>query len=176
MRADQIESLFCNLIAERIAVVSLVGDQRYGASFRMYDLLQSFRCQSHFGRRRRVDGTCQRYALAIRHHHPLCTLSTLGFSDVGAPFFAGAKLPSMNNSSQFMRPFSSSSSMKACTFRQTRRHLPIPKADASMCSERETNRASPSTSTDRNTHRIPSKQARSSARGRPPFTLVPLAE
>jgi hypothetical protein len=40
----------------------------------------------------------QRNTLAVDHHHPLRPLTPLGFSNRTAPFFAGAKLPSMNDS------------------------------------------------------------------------------
>jgi hypothetical protein len=40
----------------------------------------------------------QRKTAAVDHHHPLRPLAPLGFSDSAAPFFAGAKLPSRNDS------------------------------------------------------------------------------
>jgi hypothetical protein len=43
----------------------------------------------------------QRKAAAVDHHHPLRPLAPLGFPDSTAPFFAGAKLPSRNDSLQF---------------------------------------------------------------------------
>jgi len=49
---------------------------------------------------RRVKLLSQRNTLAVDHHHPLRALAPLGFSDFRAPFFAGAKLPSRNDSLQ----------------------------------------------------------------------------
>ena len=50
--------------------------------------------------RRRVKLLSQRNTLAVDHHRPLRALAPLGFSDFRAPFFAGAKLPSRNDSLQ----------------------------------------------------------------------------
>jgi hypothetical protein len=55
----------------------------------------------------------QRNTVAIDHHHPLCTLAPLGFSDSSAPFFAEAKLPSMKASLQSNSPFRFNSPRKA---------------------------------------------------------------
>jgi hypothetical protein len=54
-----------------------------------------------FPRGCRVKGVSQRNTAAVDHHHPLCPLAPLGFSDSAAPFFAGAKLPSRNDSLHF---------------------------------------------------------------------------
>src|SRR6516164_1448764 len=54
--------------------------------------------ESHFRRGGRVKGVSQRKTAAVDHHHPLRPLAPLGFSDFSAPFFAGAKLPSRNDS------------------------------------------------------------------------------
>src|ERR1700674_3517914 len=43
----------------------------------------------------------QRKTADVDHHHPLRPLAPLGFSDSAAPFFAGAKLPSRNDSLHF---------------------------------------------------------------------------
>jgi hypothetical protein len=40
----------------------------------------------------------QRKTPAVDHHHPLRALAPLGLADRGAPFLAGAKLPSINDS------------------------------------------------------------------------------
>jgi hypothetical protein len=42
--------------------------------------------------------------LTIEHHHPLRSFAFLGFPDNSAPFFAGAKLPSINTSLQSKTP------------------------------------------------------------------------
>jgi hypothetical protein len=53
-----------------------------------------------FRRGRRTNVVPQRNSAAV-DHHPLRPLSPLGFSDFGAPFFAGAKLPSRYYSLHF---------------------------------------------------------------------------
>src|ERR1700683_1249149 len=54
-----------------------------------------------FRRGCRVKVVSQRKTAAVDHHHPLRPLAPLGFSDSTAPFFAGAKLPSRNDSLHF---------------------------------------------------------------------------
>jgi hypothetical protein len=44
----------------------------------------------------------QRKTRAVNHHHPLRSLAPLGLAHGGAPFFAGAKLPSRKDSLQFI--------------------------------------------------------------------------
>src|SRR5208283_151560 len=58
-----------------------------------------------FRRGGRSQVVSQRNTLAIDHHHPLCTLAPLGFADASAPFFAEAKLPSINASLQSNHPW-----------------------------------------------------------------------
>jgi len=49
----------------------------------------------------RVKVVSQRKTRAVDHHHPLRPLAPLGFPDSTAPFLAGAKLPSRNDSLHF---------------------------------------------------------------------------
>jgi len=161
--------LLRQFISEFITVISLICNQRCWNLW-MIGLIYGFRCEFHLSPLGRVRGACQRYSRAISHHHPLCTLSTLGFSNVFAPFFAGAKLPSMKSSSQLMRPCSLSSSMKAC-------HISRKTPASSHSTNRlqqvlgEGNRSGKSfhRAPLLRTHKMPSKQLRSSARGRPPL-------
>src|SRR5579883_2993205 len=62
-----------------------------------------------FRRGRRTKVVPQRNSAAVDHHHPLRPLASLGFADFEAPFLAGAKLPSRNDSlqSNCARSFSS---------------------------------------------------------------------
>jgi hypothetical protein len=55
----------------------------------------------------------QRNTLAVDHHHPLRALAPFGWADAFAPFFAGAKLPSINASDQSSCPLWSSSARNA---------------------------------------------------------------
>jgi hypothetical protein len=102
--------------AKRIAVVALVGNHSQRPSFGTAtasaghrNLAQGAFGQRHFSRTRRLQLGSQRNTLAVDHHHPLCALALLGFSDADAPFLAGAKLPSRNASLQSRRAFWSSS-------------------------------------------------------------------
>src|SRR6202158_6440052 len=50
----------------------------------------------------------QRKTLTVDQYHPLRSLAPLGFTDCGAPFLAGAKLPSKKVSSHLSKPSPSS--------------------------------------------------------------------
>ena len=116
IRADQLYTSFQQSCTKRITVVPLI---RYNANGIFpgtptsvswdSNLFNGGLKQFHFTRRGRIEMSTDRDSLAIDHHHPLCTLSTFGFSDALAPFFAEAKLPSANVSSQSSCPCSSSS-------------------------------------------------------------------
>lgn len=73
------------------------------------DLLYCRLQQLHLTRRGRIEMSTERDSLAIDHHHPLRTFSAFGLSDTLAPFFAEAKLPSAQVSSQSSWLCSSSS-------------------------------------------------------------------
>jgi hypothetical protein len=53
----------------------------------------------------RDNGASQRNTFAVDHHHPLRTFAPFGVSNPKAPFFAGAKDPSIKASSQSKRDF-----------------------------------------------------------------------
>jgi len=113
MRADQIPALGQEALAKLVAVVRPVGDQRR----RLVpdrDLFEDSFDQRDLSRRSTFGPTCEWNSLTISHHHPLRTLSPLGFSDPVPPFFAGEKLASTKTSSQSSNPCSSSASRKAC--------------------------------------------------------------
>ena len=117
----------------------------------------------------RVQVCSQGSTLAIDQKHPLRTLALLGLADSGAPFFAGAELPSPKHSSQ--RTFSASfdSASKA-------RHSASSVPSSSHCRSRRqhvvglpywpgnTFHGAPV----HRIHRMPPKHLRSSAGGRPP--------
>src|ERR1700680_1545059 len=118
---------------------------------------------------RRVKLLSQRNTLAVDHHHPLRALAPLGFSDFRAPFFAGAKLPSRNDSlqSSCSRWFSSARnarqmvSQTPCSSqsRSRRQHV----AGEGNSSGKSCQRAPL-----RRIHKIPSSTLRSLAGGLPP--------
>lgn len=120
----------------------------------------------------RVQVCSQRSTRAIDQKHPLRTLAPLGLPDSGAPFFAGAKLPSPKHSSQrtLSASFSSArnarhsaSSVPSSSHWRSRRQqvVELPYWGGSAFHGAPVHRI----------HRMPSKHARGSAGGRPPRGL-----
>jgi hypothetical protein len=120
-------------------------------------------------RGRRVKVVSQRNTLAVDHHHPLRPLAPLGFSDSTAPFFAGAKLPSRNDSlhCNCWRSFNSLKnarqmvSQTSCSSQSRSRRQQVA---GEGNSSGESHQRAPL----RKIHKMPSSTRRSSARGRPP--------
>src|SRR5690348_1005844 len=128
MRADQQHASVEQAPAQRIAVVTAIGDHSprpflwtTGTTARNRDGIQCGLGQFYFAGRGTGQLASQRNTLAVDHHHPLRALPTLGFADSVAPFLAGAKLPSKKLSRQSSRPPWSSSDKNA---RQMRSHTP----------------------------------------------------
>lgn len=174
---NQLDPAFGQTFAKRIAVVSSVGDQairifpRPAAAFSRYgDAVDCAFQERHFRRGRAVQVVSQRNTLAVNHHHPLRALAPLGLADAVAPFFAGAKLPSINASDQSNWPFSSNSARKA---RQIVSHTSCSSQSRSRLQHVDGLGYSLGKSAHgapvRRTHRMPSKTLRLSAQGRPPF-------
>jgi len=121
VRRDQFDTPSLEALAQRVAVVGLVGNQPLRllpwatttAAARDADRGKRDFRKFSFRRRGRSQVLSQRNTVAIDHHHPLCTLAPLGFSDSSAPFFAEAKLPSMKASLQSNSPFRFNSPRKA---------------------------------------------------------------
>ncbi len=109
MGTNQLDAATPQAFSQRIAVVRLVSDYPHrlmprtsGAMSPSYaDRRQRFFSEPDFRRGGSVKVVSQRNSLAVVRHHPLHPLAPLGFSDSSAPFFAGAKLPSRNDSLQF---------------------------------------------------------------------------
>ena len=122
----------------------------------------------NFCRRGTFQPNSQRKTLTVDQYHPLRALAALGFTDGEAPFFAGAKLPSRKVSSHLSKPSASSAPNSA---RQASSQTP------SSCHRfsRRQQVAGEGNSSGRNRHaapvckihRMPSKQARLGAHGRP---------
>ena len=90
---DQINASFGQSLPKRITVIALVSDNplrifsRTPASRTWYsNRVDSCLQQGYLTRRGRIEMSTDRDALAIDHHHPLCTVSTFGLSDTWAPF------------------------------------------------------------------------------------------
>ena len=125
-----------------------------------------------FARTGRVQVCSQRSTRAIDQKHPLGALALPSLSDAGAPFFAGAKLPSPKHSSQrtfsasfksARKPRHSASSVPSSSHCRSRRQqvLELPYLRGSARQGAPVHRI----------HRIPSKHLRGSAGGRPPRGL-----
>ena len=117
----------------------------------------------------------QRKTLTVDQYHPLRALATLGFADCGAPFFAGAKLPSRKVSSHLSKPPPSSAPSSV-------RHASSQTPCSSHCFNRRQHVEGEGNSSGRKRHaapvcrtqRMPSKQARFDAHGRPRLIPPPL--
>ena len=178
MRRNQFDSSLGQLRAQRIAIVSAVGnDTPHSLVWPAAAMppTHADRGERFFGepdlvRGRRVKLLSQRNTLAVDHHHPLRALAPLGFSDFRAPFLAGAKLPSRNDSlqSSCSRWLSSARnarqmvSQTSCSSQSRSRRQQV--AGEGNSSGRSHQRAPL-----RRIHKMPSSTLRSFAAGRPPF-------
>jgi hypothetical protein len=167
-------------LSKWITVISLIADQPLRSLFRPTSARtrNANRVKSLFGKlyfRRGCRGkdASQRNTLAVDHHHPLCSFALFGFSNASAPFFAGAKLPSMKASSQSSSPFASSMD----------RNLRHTSSQTPWSSQRRSRlqhvaglgyRSGKSChlAPVRSTHNMPSSTCRLSILGRPPFRLA----
>lgn len=171
---DQFDASLLQSFAQGVRVVSAVGDHPFRLLPRTAfgsgdaDFLKcGFRKRS-FSRRGTFKPNSQRKTLTVDQYHPLRSLATLGFTDGGAPFFAGAKLPSRKASSHRSNPSPSkapsnvrqASSQTSCSSHCFNRRQQV--AGAGYLSGRN-RQAAPVQSTQR----MPSRQSRFEAQGRP---------
>lgn len=176
MWRQQVDPAFPESLSQRVAVVRLIADHSFRAGPRPprpflgdFDLLDRRFGEPDLCRRSRVGIASQRNTLAIDHHHKLRSFSPFGFPDSRAPFFAGEKLPSMNDSSQSSTPLASSSERKAL-------HISFRTSASYHSFRRRQHVEGCGYLSGRSFHlapvlsiqRIPSKTKRSSALGRPP--------
>ena len=126
--ADQLYLTIAQIFSQSITVIGTVANQTLRTAFgssraisRHPNLGQDFVNQCHFVRGCRGNGASQRNTLAVDHHHPLRSFAPFGFANPKAPFFAGAKLPSIKASSQSSKHCSSRSPKN---LRQTLSHTP----------------------------------------------------
>lgn len=114
MWTDQLAIQVAHQVPEPVRVISAVHDQPpRKPSCPFPAICQRINGKFHFRGRCGGKGASHRKTLAVRHHHPLCAFSLLGFSNASPPFLAGAKLPSMKHSCQSRRPCWSSWKMNA---------------------------------------------------------------
>jgi hypothetical protein len=177
VRHDQLHAACRQLLAQRIAIVGAVGDDPNRLLPRTPGLMPS----SYTDRRerrldeldlrggRRLKVVSQRKTRAVDHHHPLRSLAPLGLADPRAPFFAGAKLPSRNDSLQLIccRSFNSPRKLRQI-FSQT----PCSSQSRSLLQQVEGEGNSSGISCQRaplrKIHKMPSSTLRSFPAGRPP--------
>ena len=178
IRDDQVSTAFFESFAQRIGVVGAVGDYAFGLlprtafGSRDFDFGERGFGKRNFSRRGTFEPNSQWKTLAVDQYHPLRSLAALGLTNCRAPFFAGAKLPSRNVSSHFSRPSPSSA---PSSVRQASSHTSC----SSHCFNRRQQVAGEGYLSGKNlhaapvcnTHRMPSRQARFDAHGRPRLSL-----
>jgi hypothetical protein len=177
MRRDQFDSSCRQPLPQRITVISAIGNHsRWFLAWPSatmspshMDRRERLLCESDLIRGRRVKLLSQRNTLAVDHHHPLRALAPLGFSDLRAPFLAGAKLPSRNDSLQLScsRWFSSAKNARQMVSQ-------IPRSSQSrsrrqhVAGEGNSSGKSCQRAPLRRIHKMPSSTLRSLAGGLPP--------
>jgi hypothetical protein len=176
IRTNQFNTSLSQTLSQRVAIITPVGDQTLGifsrptASFAWHsDIVQRFFEQRDLVRGRRVQVVSQRNTFAVDHHHPLRSFAAFGLSDAFAPFFAGAKLPSVNASDQSSCPRWSSSERKAL---HAFSHTSCSSQSRSLLQQVEAlgncfGRSAQGAPV-RSIHKIPSNTLRLSAQGLPP--------
>jgi len=177
MRDDQLDTPRRQLFPQRIAIIAAVGDE----ANRLLPRTPSSMPTPYLDRRERrfdeldlrgggrVKVVSQRKTRAVDHHHPLRALAPLGFADGGAPFFAGAKLPSRKDSLQFICCRSLSSPRKVRQiFSQTSCSSQSPNLRQQVDGEGNSSGKSCQRAPLRKIHKMPSSTLRSGAGGRPP--------
>ena len=178
VRHDEVDTALCEPLAQWIGVVGAVGDYAFGllprSAFgaRDFDFGERGFRKRNFSRRSTFEPNSQRKTATVDQYHPLRPLAALGFTDCRAPFFAGAKLPSRNVSSHLSRPSPSSAPSSA-------RQASSQTSCSSHCFKRRQQVAGEGYLSGKNLHaapvcntqRIPSRQARLDAHGRPRLSL-----
>src|ERR1700686_3974639 len=181
VRANQLDPATLQALPQRIAVICFVGNHPHwllpGTARAMTPSYadrreRRFR-EFDFRRGCRVKVVSQRKTAAVDHPHPLRPPAPLGFSDSAAPFFAGAKLPSRNDSLHFScwRWFNSlrnarqmfNQTPRSSQSRSRRQHV----EGCGNFSGRSCQRAPL-----RRIHNIPSSTCRFSIHGRPPLRCL----
>jgi hypothetical protein len=174
IRGNQLDASFLQSLAQRVRIVGAIGDHPFRllprAAFGSRDadfFERGFRKRS-FSRRGTFKPNSQRKTLTVDQYHPLRSLAALGFTDCRAPFLAGAKLPSRKVSSHRSNPSPSNapsnvrqaSSQTSCSSHCFKRRQQV--AGEGYLSGRNRHAAPV-----HNTQRMPSKQSRFDAQGRP---------
>jgi hypothetical protein len=176
-RDDRLDTPTGQPSPQRIAVIAPIRDQSLGAlagpsrlaGAPNRDRVEGRFKKGDFRRGRRVQVCSQRSTRAIDQNHPLRALAPLGFPDLRSPFFAGMKLPSAKHSSQRSFCWSLSWAKKA-----RQRWSSTPVSSHSLSRRQQVlglpyrRGSSLHWAPVQRIQRMPSKQRRSSRRGRPP--------
>lgn len=174
VRSDQFDASLLQAFAQRVRIVGAVSDHPFRILPRSAfgpgdaDFFERGFGKRSFSRRGTFKPNSQRKTLTVDQYHPLRSLATLGFTDCGAPFLAGAKLPSRKASSHFSSPSPSSA---PSSVRQASSHTSC----SSHCFKRRQHVAGEGYLSGRNrqaapvqrTQRIPSRHSLFDAQGRP---------
>jgi len=177
MWGDQLNTACRQLLPQGIAVVGAVGNEANRLLSRPPGAVSSpyadrRECRfDEFDLRRggRVKVVSQRKTRAVDHHHPLRSLAPLGLAHPGAPFFAGAKLPSRKASLQLICCRSLSSPRKVRQiFSHTSRSSQSRNLRQQVEGEGNSSGISCQRAPLRKIHKMPSSTLRSGAGGRPP--------
>lgn len=108
MRSNQLDSLGCQPLIERITVVGTISHNSLGSSHG--DGLSECRLdKDDFMWRSRSRVHSEWKTSSVCNNHELRTFAPLGLSDFGAPFFATVKVPLMKHSVRSIPPRSSRS-------------------------------------------------------------------
>src|SRR5216684_5832385 len=171
---DQLDTALAEPLTQRIRIIGAIGDHALRLLSRTTfapwytDFAErGFRKRNFIGRGT-FQPNSQRNTFTVDQYHPLCTLAPLGFTDRSAPFLAEAKLPSRKLSSHSSNPSSSNAPRKV---RQALNQTPC----SSHCCNRRQQVEGEGNSVGKKRqaapvcriHKIPSKQARFAAHGRP---------
>ena len=113
VRRDQLDVSFSGqLRIQRIAVIRFVPHQPLGQVFQKAGVQRCLH-ERHFMRARAADVNGERKTLSVCKAHDFGAFAPFGLAHAIAPFFAGAKVPSINPSLRSMPPRSRRSSAKA---------------------------------------------------------------
>ena len=172
--SNQLNAAFPQPLAQRVRIVAPICNYAVGLLPRATfwpgdaDFRECVFRKRNFTRRGTFQPNSQRNTFTVCQYHPLRALAPLGFSDGRAPFLAGARLPSRKVSSQRSSPSSSNPPSSA---RQASSQTPC---SCHACSRRQQVEGEGNSSGKKRhaapvcrIHRMPSKQARFGAGGRP---------
>src|SRR6516164_8632430 len=103
MRRDHHHTGLCQFSIKLVRDVGIVANQALDRFFHK-NLCKGLHHQHHFMWRGAFCANGDRKTMAVCNRHDFRSFSSLGFAHAGAPFFAGAKLPSMKASSRSNPP------------------------------------------------------------------------